>query len=278
MKKFLTLFLVIAVTGFSFFYTEKMVKLARGADPIMIELTKVKKDLKVKNVKPIINKDEYVAGINGCVVNTEESYNKMKQVGKFDDTLVVMKSKENKISKKNKYIVGGNKKTKNVSIILKVDKELSSSLYSYLKDKKVKMNFFIDGYFLDNNLNYVQKLSNISNVYNSGRDSVYDESTIIYDNNILESISNNKSNFCLVDKKNKKTLKLCNDYNMNVIKGKNVSNINELEENLSNGKIFVIDNNMEDMKIKISINHIISKGYNIVTINELISEKNDCNY
>ena len=277
MKKSLTIFFVIVITGVSFFYTEKIVKLARNADPIMIEINNVKKDLKIDNVKPIITNDEYISGINGCVVNEQESYNKMKQVGKFDDNLLVMKSNENNVSTKNKYIVAGNKKIKNVSIIIEVNNEFSSSLYNFLREKKTKLNFFVDGYFLDNNLIYVQKLSKIGNIYNGGRDQSYNESTIIYDNSVLESVSNNKSNYCFVSKKNKKTLKLCNNYDMDVVKGNYISSALDVKEDLSNGKIIVLDD-IEEIKIKMIVNYILSKGYNIVTLDTLLSEENDCNY
>ena len=53
-----------------------------------------------------------------------------------------------------------------------------------------------------------------------------------------------------------------------------VNVLNYVKENLGNGKIFLIDSNYED--IKYSINYILSKGYKIVYLDELLDKTNDC--
>ena len=49
-----------------------------------------------------------------------------------------------------------------------------------------------------------------------------------------------------------------------------------IKTNLTNGKIFLIDSDNYD-EIKLSIKYILSKGYNIVHLDELLSTKKDCN-
>ena len=131
------LFLVIAA-GFSFFYTEKAIKIARNNDPIMLKINSAKDDFTVNLVEPIIDKDEYVSGINGCEIDKDESYSKMKQNGQFDENLLVMKEIKNKNTPKNKYIINGNKKERKVSINFLVLKKIDENMLSFIKDKKIK--------------------------------------------------------------------------------------------------------------------------------------------
>ena len=108
---------ILILAGFSFFYTNKVTSIIKDNDPIMKKISESKKEMLVSKVEPIIINDKYYTGINGCLVDEEESYNKMKNVGEFKEELIVMK--EDKIKEQdNKYIIGGNKKNRNVSIIL----------------------------------------------------------------------------------------------------------------------------------------------------------------
>lgn len=279
LKKITSTLVLILVAGFSFFYTEKAIKIARNSDPIMIKINSAKDDLMVDLVEPIISNDEYVAGINGCVVDEQMSYSKMKQTGKYDENLLVMKEIEINNTPKNKYIINGNKKERKVSINFLITKKINNELFDYLKSKKIQVNFFIDGDFLENNLDYIKKISSYGNIYNYGRIGDYDDKYIIYDNNLIETISNNNSNYCITNKKDKNILKVCNNYDMNVIKTNYINNdfITTIENNLSNGSIFTISNFDDISKIKVSLNHILSKGYEIVTLDNLLSEKNSCN-
>ena len=55
----------------------------------------------------------------------------------------------------------------------------------------------------------------------------------------------------------------------------NENALNYIKENLSNGKIFLINSNNYE-EIKYSINYILSKGYKIVYLDELLDESNNC--
>ena len=114
LKKILKVTAVLLLVGFSFFYTEKVTIIARNSDPIMRAIKEEEKDKKISNVNPIINKDEYKTGINGCEIDVDESYSKMRSVGEFKEELIVMKEVSNDKDLTNKYVIGGNNKDKKV--------------------------------------------------------------------------------------------------------------------------------------------------------------------
>ena len=82
----------------------------------------------------------------------------------------------------------------------------------------------------------------------------------------------------MFEEKNKKFFDNCTSNNMKSIK---VQSVNEniltyTKEELSNGKIFLFDTNNYD-EIITSIKYILSKGYKIVSIDDLLDESNSCN-
>ena len=265
---------ILIFAGFSFFYTSKVSTIIKNNDPIMKEINSVKEDMVVSKIDRIVMDDEYIAGKNGCIVDEQNSYNKMKNEGSFKEELLVMK--EDKVSKiDNAYIIGGNKENRNVSIILL---NINDSLDNYIKKNKIKVNYFLDGNYIIKNIDKIIKISKYSNIYNYGRNSKYLSKYIVYDNTIIESNLNNKSTYCLVGEKNNDYLKLCNSYKMGVIKGDFIKDdiLTYTKENLSNGKIFIYDSK-DYGEMTISLKYILSKGYKIVSLDELLDETNKCN-
>ena len=162
MNKKLKILSVFILAGFSFFYTDKVVKIIRDNDPIMTMIKEKNKELMVTKIDRIIYDDEYLTGVNGCVINEEESYDRMRVVGEFKQELLVMKEDKEK-KEKNKYIIGGNNKNRNVSIIL-FDDNIKS---------KEKINYFFDGKYISDNTTKLIDLKN--NIYNLGRNDSYDK-------------------------------------------------------------------------------------------------------
>ena len=263
---------IVLFAFFSFFYTSKATTLIRNNDPIMLEIRNNKEDYLVSKIDPIIINDEYYTGINGCEVDEMESYNKMKSVGSFKEELLVMK--QDKIEDIDKYIIGGNKHNRNVSIIL-LDSS-NTKLNNYFKDNNIKINYFLDSNYINKNILSLKKISNYTRIYNFGRNKEYLNKYIIYDNNMIESYLNNKSRYCLLLDKNEEMLNLCTQYNMKTIKSPIISDLSSIKELLSNGKIFVLDNNNYNDIVR-TIKYIYSKGYDIVFLDELLNEENDCN-
>lgn len=277
-KKIIKVTSILLLAGFSFFYTEKVTKIAREKDPIMVKINDEKKSNSISVVNPIINEDEYIPGINGCEINIDESYSKMKSVGEFKEELLVMKEVESEESSKNKYIVSGNKISKNVSIVFLVDDEINDNLINYLSLKNINANFFIDGEYLEKDLITVKFIAENNNIYYLGQNRKYEEDYMLYSNNLISMNGKNESNYCLVNEKSDEILKLCSDYNMDTIKSEYITDniYKTVKTNLMNGTIFVFDTN-DIEEVKVSINYILSKGYKLVTLDKLLDETNNCN-
>lgn len=278
-KKIIQVSSILLLAGFSFFYTEKVTKIVRDSDPIMVQIKSVKNDLEVMGTDPIIIDDEYIAGINGCTIDIDKSYSKMKSVGEYKEELLVMSETKTSKNVKNKYIVSGNKKIKNVSIIFIVRKEIDMNIINFLKTKSITANFFIDREYLEKNIITIRNISNTNNIYYYGENGKYHDKYMIYDNNLINVNTSNESKYCLVSDRDGSTLNLCTEYEMYTIKSEFIKEniFKNVKENLSNGSIMVFNSNdIED--IKVSINYILSKGYNIVSLSDLLNDsESGCN-
>lgn len=277
LKKIFKISAVLLLVGFSFFYTEKVTLIARNSDPIMRAIKKEESNKKVSNVNPVINNDEYIMGINGCEIDVDKSYSKMRSVGEFKEELIVMKETSNDKDLTDKYVIGGNNKEKKVSLIFIVNKDIDSDLTNYINDKNLKVNYFIDGKYLEENMITVKFLSENSNIYYLGENEEYSDENMLYHNNLISMNGSNEPKYCFTSDKDNNTLKLCNDYDMVTIKSDIIKeNIyKRIKDKLNNGVIFAIDSDNID-EIKVSINYILSKGYNIISLEDLLSEKNEC--
>lgn len=277
LKKIFKISAVLLLVGFSFFYTEKVTLIARNSDPIMRAIKKEESNKKVSNVNPVINNDEYIMGINGCEIDVDKSYSKMRSVGEFKEELIVMKETSNDKDLTDKYVIGGNNKEKKVSLIFIVNKDIDSNLTNYINDKNLKVNYFIDGKYLEENMITVKFLSENSNIYYLGENEEYSDENMLYHNNLISMNGSNEPKYCFTSDKDNNTLKLCNDYDMVTIKSDIIKdNIYKgIKDKLNNGVIFAIDSDNTD-EIKVSINYILSKGYNIISLEDLLSEKNEC--
>ena len=277
LKKIFKISAVLLLVGFSFIYTEKVTLIARNSDPIMRAIKKEESNKKVSNVNPVINNDEYIMGINGCEIDVDKSYSKMRSVGEFKEELIVMKETSNDKDLTDKYVIGGNNKEKKVSLIFIVNKDIDSNLTNYINDKNLKVNYFIDGKYLEENMITVKFLSENSNIYYLGENEEYSDENMLYHNNLISMNGSNEPKYCFTSDKDNNTLKLCNDYDMVTIKSDIIKDniYKRIKDKLNNGVIFAIDSDNTD-EIKVSINYILSKGYNIISLEDLLSEKNEC--
>ena len=262
---------ILLLTGFSFFYTDKVSRIIKDNDPIMNRIDNIKDTMTVSKIDPIVNEDEYITGINGCSVNREESYKKMKSNGEYNENLIVMK--EDIIEEEyNKYIVGGPKQNRKVSIILV---NYDEKINSFIKENNININYFIDGANIKNDIGILIELQ--GKIYNYGRDKKYSDKYILYDNSLIKSNFNNESSYGLVTEKDNESLKICSKFKMKTIKTIEIKEdiLSYIKESLSNGKIFLINSDNYE-EIKYSINYILSKGYKVVYLDELLDESNNC--
>lgn len=273
--KLVSLFLLLLL---SFIYTDKVFNEARSNDPLMKEVISYKRVHDVKPVEPKIKDDEMILGMSGLIINEEKSYKNMKEDDSFNkQKLVYDKTKPNtSIDKTYDYYITNGISKNMVSIIFKVNNSTNASkLLSILAKTDVTVNFFIDGSYLEKNVETAFSMVNLnSEIYNLGYDNKYSKKMISVTNNLIESITLKDSLFCLNSTKNDNYKDICASKKMLTISPKLVNpSITDLKKNLSKGVMIVYDlDEFDTSKFNFIINVIESRGYKIKGLSKLINE------
>lgn len=273
--KLFSLFLLLLL---SFIYTDKVFNEARGNDPLMKEVISYKKAHDVKPVEPKIKDDEMILGMSGLIINEEKSYKNMKEDDSFNkQKLVYDKTKPNtSITKTYDYYITNGISKNMVSIIFKVNNSTNvSKLLSILAKTNVTVNFFIDGSYLEKNVETAFSMVNLnSEIYNLGYDNKYSKSMISVTNNLIESITLKDSLFCLNEVKNDNYKDICASKKMLTLSPKLVNpSITDLKKDLSKGVMIVYDlDEFDTSKFNFIISVIESRGYKIKGLSKLINE------
>ena len=141
LKKYFEYAGLIALTCFSFYYTEKVTKIMNSKDPIMINIEEYKEKVNTDCKEGYITSDGVVLGVNGKVVDVSESYSNMQGMG-FSEELMVfneVKCKVNLGSEVDNYIIIAHDVIKGVSLFLNVnDGSLLDPIIKISKQKKHK--------------------------------------------------------------------------------------------------------------------------------------------
>lgn len=273
--KLVSLFLLLLL---SFIYTDKVFNEARGNDPLMKEVISYKRAHDVKPVEPKIKDDEMILGMSGLIINEEKSYKNMKEDDSFNkQKLVYDKTKPNtSITKTYDYYITNGISKNMVSIIFKVNNSTNvSKLLSILAKTNVTVNFFIDGSYLEKNVETAFSMVNLnSEIYNLGYDNKYSKSMISVTNNLIESITLKDSLFCLNEIKNDNYKDICASKKMLTLSPKLVNpSITDLKKDLSKGVMIVYDlDEFDTSKFNFIISVIESRGYKIKGLSKLINE------
>lgn len=273
--KLVSLFLLLLL---SFIYTDKVFNEARSNDPLMKEVISYKRAHDVKPVEPKIKDDEMILGMSGLIINKEKSYKNMKEDDSFNkQKLVYDKTKPNtSITKTYDYYITNGISKNMVSIIFKVNNSTNvSELLSLLAKTNVTVNFFIDGSYLEKNVETAFSMVNLnSEIYNLGYDNKYSKSMISVTNNLIESITLKDSLFCLNSAKNDNYKDICASKKMLSLSPKLVNpSITDLKKDLSKGVMIVYDlDEFDTSKFNFIINVIESRGYKIKGLSKLINE------
>lgn len=273
--KLVSLFLLLLL---SFIYTDKVFNEARGNDPLMKEVISYKRAHDVKPVEPKIKDDEMILGMSGLIINEEKSYKNMKEDDSFNkQKLVYDKTKPNtSITKTYDYYITNGISKNMVSIIFKVNNSTNvSELLSLLAKTNVTVNFFIDGSYLEKNVETAFSMVNLnSEIYNLGYDNKYSKSMISVTNNLIESITLKDSLFCLNEIKNDNYKDICASKKMLTLSPKLVNpSITDLKKDLSKGVMIVYDlDEFDTSKFNFIISVIESRGYKIKGLSKLINE------
>ena len=267
--KYIGLFSLICIT---FFYTEKVINVTKEQDEIMIKIKEYASTSNIEAQNAIIENDTIIPGNTGKYIDANTSYKNMKKIGYFEPSMIIYKEIYPEISiynNYNKYIIKGNTKNKSISLLYILNNHNTlENILSISRKYNITINFFIDSNFLKNNINIIDKIKN-HEIYNYGINGKYTKDNLIISNNIINNKANNKANLCLFINKNESSLNNCIDNKMLSLIPITNANYYNIKLNLNNGNFYLIDNTKELGTI---IEYIISKGYNIVPLSELIIE------
>lgn len=247
-------------------------------DSIMKQIQDNKNKFELKAVNAEVKDNEIIPGITGIEIDYKKSYSNMKKYGTYNESLTVLKETTPTISIENrfdKYITKGNSNNRNVSLIFKIEnKDNLETLINILNKKEVQSTFFIDGKLLESNVNLIRNIKNheieiLS--YNGEIEEVLLKTSFSY----LETITGNKTKYCYTEKEDVNLLKICAKEKMHTIKGTNIFDSDiykNIKKNLYNSGIYTINKYTQE-ELSSTIDYIKSKGYNIVTLECLLSEK-----
>lgn len=281
LKKYTSYLGVLVLACFSFYYTDRAVDIVKRNDPIMKNILANYENFYIDPVSAIIDGDELITGMNGKKVNVEESYQNMKKLDEYNESMLVFDEVIPDISLTSgfdKYIVGGNTFTNQVALVFKVnDSYYVETVNNILLDKNVLATFFMDGFVVENNMDSVLELvSNGYEIENLGYDGEYTMEKFGWTNNMISSLTNEKTNFCYTDYKNNNILNLCSKYQMHTIKPTiSVNNypFTTVKSSLESGSIISFNLTEQTLKeLPSIISYIKQKGYDLVTLNELLNE------
>lgn len=248
---------------FSFYYTDKIITMSEHNNVIMNSIVEYASINDYKCKEGEITSDGIVLGLSGLSVNKNKSYSNMKGIG-FKKELIEYKNEECILSKKNnldKYIIKGNNYLNNVSIVIDINDGKS-----FLKMMKIADN---KGYILNLLFNYEMLNSNIDNISN-------------YSNILFKGKNREELNSFMKILHNEFYCTNKDEDIIEVCKNKKLSSINVInyidkyllintKKILDKGVIiFIKENEFNLNELSATLNYIKSRGYNIVSINDLL--------
>ena len=255
MKKCISYLGVFVLVCFSFFYTDKAVEIVKRNDPVMKEILTISDSLKI------------------------EPINAMKKLNIYKESMLVFDEILPEVSiNYDKYVIKGNELKNEVALVFKVDSIDNIKLINkVLTEKNTLATFFIDGNIVKDNMNLVLELAHDGyEIENLGYNGNYSSEKLTWTNNMIESLTNKKTNYCYTEFKDKNILELCSTNKMYTIKPTiNTGNYPFLtiKKNLESGSIISFDLSDKTLKeLPSIISYISQKGYNIVSLEQLISE------
>lgn len=279
LKKIYPVILTLLLIYFSFYYTNKVVGLIKSKDPIMVKIEKEKDSYEVKAINAKADSKNVIPGKNGKVVNVNESFKKMKSYGEYNEELYVFDEIEPTVSMDDyydRYINLGRNDSNKVSLVFKVGKNDSiDEVLKILKDNNVPATLFVDGLFINDNSEVItDAIKNGNQVevlsYDGDYDKLYFEDSL----HKLFNITKQTPKFCYADYDRKEVLLLCDRLGLHTIIPTINSSINSfslVRDKLQSGSIISLkasSNNLNTI-----INYIKQRGYNLVTLDDLLLEE-----
>jgi hypothetical protein len=279
MNKLKTIFIVIVLIVLSFYCTNKEIENLKNKDTLMQEIKNNKEKYIYKSKNAIVNKDTIIPGEKGIDIDYNKSYYEMKKYGTYNEALTVMKEVTPDISIDNnydKYIVRGNKNKKEVGLIFKLNNETNpNKIIDILENKNVYATFFIDGTYLENNIQTIRQLRK-HELEILSYDNSFNKSIIKTTMSYLETITKKETLYCYTETKNNDILDTCKKMKKHTIIPNYVIKkdlYKTIKNNLDNSLMITIEiNNYNELELPPTIDYIKSKGYSIVPLYKLLSE------
>ena len=280
-KKVIEVIFAILLVLFSFYYTEKAIVLLESNDPIMKEIKDKGKSREEEAINAKVEGNYLIPGYNGLVIDLDDSFTKMKGYGSYNEALLVFEEVKPSISIDDyydKYISSGNGISTNIALVFTIDNNsYIDNLLNILKEMNIVGTFFIDGKFTDNNTSFVvDAVVNGNEVEVLNYDNSYDELLFKASIDKIKTLTSTSPKYCYATYDNEEVLNLCSKLSMHTIIPtlKLDNNIySNLKGNLRSGSIISIKLTEENVsKLKVVINYIKQRGFNLVTLDTLLNE------
>ena len=259
MKKLYKPLGLLAIMVFSFYYTEKIAILMQNKSPIMQSINEIENNYKLEAVNASVNDDYIVPGIMGRMINKTKSYVNMKAFGIYNEYYLIFDTIKPDVSledNKDKIIKSGNKEKMAVAFLLE---DGSEQIKNYLKENKIPASLLITektyqntSYFEQINSDH-EKYKNVESLLNK---------------------NNQNKNICYLKTLGKDLCQKEQKYLVEETFALKGDNLIEAKKNLESGAIIYINNNVKLEHLKLFIKEISFKGLKIMTVSDLISEKN----
>lgn len=277
LKKIFEAIGIITLLLFSFIFTEKTAYVAINQDDIMKQIESVKNEYFVAPLEPVITENTFIPGKCGFELDTKASYKALKRIGVFTENSLIFKNvcpKEKMKKNNNKFIIGGNKIDKKVSLIFVVQNNYNlQTVLNILSDNNVNANIFVDGSVFENNNDLIIEISKEHIIGNLSYNGDYNNPSFIWMSTIIKKFNDN---YCYSENLNENVLNICQKNNAYTIVPSSVIKNNPtltLNKNISNGSIISFYINDEVInELELMLKYIKSKGYDIVTLEELLNE------
>lgn len=253
--KIIKYIILIGLFIFTFYVSDRLIIYVEGLSPIMKSINEY--DFKdTLPVDAIIDGNNIIPGKSGLSINKRESYLKMNDFGKFNETFLVYDKQKPNISLQDnmdKIIIKGNKDN-SVSLIINNDEH-----YKYL---------------MNNNINFTTIISDVDNVLNNDNVNYLNALKDKYSFSSYSSkLRRKRISFkgCLVGVSD---LELCKKNKYYLIKESiSISNINLSDIlNVTSGDIILIDSKLNITNLKFILSNLKYNNFNIIKLSDLIDE------
>ena len=163
-NKLLQVTIVLVLVLFSFYYTNKTIDIIKQTDPLMKQIKEESKKYEEPAEDAKIKENKITPGKNGKEVDYDETYQKMKRYGAYNESLTVFKETTPSISIEDtydKFVTGGNEEKRAVSLVFPIKNDSNPrEIVRILNQEDIAGTFFMDGLWLENNLSLVKDMLN----------------------------------------------------------------------------------------------------------------------